>query len=71
MERGRADPCPGGLEGAFLEWCLQISTSNFRSFYLGFSSHQITFIEFRTMAAKSIPGFDEFETVWNSKSPLE
>jgi enoyl-[acyl-carrier protein] reductase I len=25
----------------------------------------------RTMAAKSIPGFDEFETVWNSKSPLE
>ena len=25
----------------------------------------------RTMAAKSIPGFDEFENVWNSRSPLE
>ncbi|CAB4963055.1 unannotated protein [freshwater metagenome] len=25
----------------------------------------------RTMAAKSIPGFDEFENVWNAKSPLE
>jgi enoyl-[acyl-carrier protein] reductase I len=25
----------------------------------------------RTMAAKSIPGFDEFESVWNAKSPLE
>ena len=24
----------------------------------------------RTMAAKSIPGFDEFEQVWNSKAPL-
>ena len=25
----------------------------------------------RTMAAKSIPGFDEFEKVWNDRSPLE
>lgn len=25
----------------------------------------------RTMAAKSIPGFDEFESVWSAKSPLE
>jgi enoyl-[acyl-carrier protein] reductase I len=25
----------------------------------------------RTMAAKSIPGFDEFENVWNAKAPLE
>jgi enoyl-[acyl-carrier protein] reductase I len=24
----------------------------------------------RTMAAKSIPGFDEFERVWNSRAPL-
>ncbi len=24
----------------------------------------------RTMAAKSIPGFDEFEKVWNDRSPL-
>ncbi len=24
----------------------------------------------RTMAAKSIPGFDEFENVWNTRSPL-
>ncbi len=24
----------------------------------------------RTMAAKSIPGFDEFESVWNAKAPL-
>ena len=24
----------------------------------------------RTMAAKSIPGFDEFEQVWNAKAPL-
>ncbi len=24
----------------------------------------------RTMAAKSIPGFDEFESVWNSRAPL-
>ena len=24
----------------------------------------------RTMAAKSIPGFDEFETVWNARAPL-
>jgi enoyl-[acyl-carrier protein] reductase I len=25
----------------------------------------------RTMAAKSIPGFDEFENVWNAKAPLD
>lgn len=25
----------------------------------------------KTMAAKSIPGFAEFETVWNSRAPLE
>ena len=25
----------------------------------------------RTIAAKSIPGFDEFEKVWNERSPLE
>lgn len=25
----------------------------------------------RTMAAKSIPGFDEFEKVWNEKAPLK
>jgi len=25
----------------------------------------------RTMAAKSIPGFDEFENVWSAKAPLE
>ena len=25
----------------------------------------------RTMAAKSIPGFNEFEEVWNSKAPLQ
>ena len=24
----------------------------------------------RTMAAKSIPGFDEFEGVWSSRAPL-
>ena len=24
----------------------------------------------RTMAAKSIPGFDEFETVWKQRAPL-
>ncbi len=25
----------------------------------------------RTMAAKSIPGFEEFEKVWNERSPLQ
>ena len=50
------------------------STSRYLSRDLGSENIRINLVAagpIRTMAAKSIPGFDEFEKVWNEKSPLE
>jgi enoyl-[acyl-carrier protein] reductase I len=50
------------------------STSRYLSRDLGKENIRINLVAagpIRTMAAKSIPGFDEFEKVWNAKSPLE
>ena len=50
------------------------STSRYLARDLGAENVRINLVAagpIRTMAAKSIPGFDEFEKVWNERSPLE
>ncbi|MEN9687207.1 MAG: hypothetical protein RL381_219 [Actinomycetota bacterium] len=50
------------------------STSRYLARDLGAVNVRINLVAagpIRTMAAKSIPGFDEFEKVWNERSPLE
>ena len=50
------------------------STSRYLARDLGAENVRINLVAagpIRTMAAKSIPGFDEFEKVWNDRSPLE
>jgi len=50
------------------------STSRYLARDLGSDNVRINLVAagpIRTMAAKSIPGFDEFERVWNERSPLE
>ena len=49
------------------------STSRYLARDLGAENIRINLVAagpIRTMAAKSIPGFDEFEKVWNERSPL-
>ena len=49
------------------------STSRYLARDLGAENIRINLIAagpIRTMAAKSIPGFDEFEKVWNDRAPL-
>ena len=49
------------------------STSRYLARDLGKEDIRINLVAagpIRTMAAKSIPGFDEFENVWNTRSPL-
>jgi enoyl-[acyl-carrier protein] reductase I len=49
------------------------STSRYLARDLGKDNVRINLIAagpIRTIAAKSIPGFDEFENVWNQRSPL-
>jgi enoyl-[acyl-carrier protein] reductase I len=49
------------------------STSRYLARDLGPENIRINLVAagpIRTMAAKSIPGFDEFEKVWNDRSPL-
>ena len=49
------------------------STSRYLARDLGAENIRVNLIAagpIRTMAAKSIPGFDEFEKVWNERSPL-
>jgi enoyl ACP reductase len=49
------------------------STSRYLARDLGSENIRINLVAagpIRTMAAKSIPGFDEFEKVWNTRSPL-
>ena len=49
------------------------STSRYLARDLGAENVRINLVAagpIRTMAAKSIPGFDEFEKVWNERSPL-
>jgi len=50
------------------------STSRYLARDLGAENIRINLVAagpIRTMAAKSIPGFEEFEKVWNERSPLE
>jgi enoyl-[acyl-carrier protein] reductase I len=50
------------------------STSRYLARDLGGENIRVNLVAagpIRTMAAKSIPGFDEFEKVWNERSPLE
>lgn len=50
------------------------STSRYLARDLGAENVRVNLVAagpIRTMAAKSIPGFDEFEKVWNERSPLE
>ncbi|CAB4874256.1 unannotated protein [freshwater metagenome] len=50
------------------------STSRYLARDLGAENIRINLVAagpIRTIAAKSIPGFDEFEKVWNERSPLE
>ena len=50
------------------------STSRYLARDLGAENVRINLVAagpIRTMAAKSIPGFDEFEKVWNDRGPLE
>jgi enoyl-[acyl-carrier protein] reductase I len=50
------------------------STSRYLARDLGSENIRINLVAagpIRTIAAKSIPGFDEFEKVWNQRSPLE
>ena len=50
------------------------STSRYLARDLGAENIRVNLVAagpIRTMAAKSIPGFDEFEKVWNERSPLE
>ncbi len=49
------------------------STSRYLARYLGekgIRSNLVSAGPLRTMAARSIPGFDEFETAWTEKAPL-
>ena len=49
------------------------STSRYLARDLGAENIRVNLVAagpIRTMAAKSIPGFDEFEKVWNERSPL-
>jgi enoyl ACP reductase len=49
------------------------ATSRYLARYLGaqgIRSNLVSAGPLRTMAAKSIPGFDEFETAWTEKAPL-
>jgi enoyl-[acyl-carrier protein] reductase I len=49
------------------------STSRYLARDLGEENIRVNLVAagpIRTMAAKSIPGFDEFEKVWNERSPL-
>ena len=49
------------------------STSRYLARDLGNENIRVNLVAagpIRTMAAKSIPGFDEFEKVWNERSPL-
>ena len=49
------------------------STSRYLARDLGSENIRVNLVAagpIRTMAAKSIPGFDEFEKVWNERSPL-
>ncbi len=57
-----------GVSKAALE-----STSRYLARYLGPSGIRVNLVAagpIRTMAAKSIPGFDEFEGVWAERAPL-
>jgi enoyl-[acyl-carrier protein] reductase I len=50
------------------------STSRYLARDLGNENIRVNLVAagpIRTMAAKSIPGFDEFEKVWNERSPLQ
>jgi enoyl ACP reductase len=50
------------------------STSRYLARDLGSENIRVNLVAagpIRTMAAKSIPGFDEFEKVWNDRSPLD
>jgi enoyl-[acyl-carrier protein] reductase I len=50
------------------------STSRYLARDLGSENIRVNLVAagpIRTMAAKSIPGFDEFEKVWNERSPLQ
>ena len=50
------------------------STSRYLARDLGAENIRINLVAagpIRTMAAKSIPGFDEFEKVWNERAPME
>jgi enoyl-[acyl-carrier protein] reductase I len=50
------------------------STSRYLARDLGSENIRINLVAagpIRTIAAKSIPGFDEFEKVWNERSPLQ
>ncbi len=50
------------------------STSRYLARDLGSENIRVNLVAagpIRTMAAKSIPGFDAFEKVWNDRSPLE
>jgi meromycolic acid enoyl-[acyl-carrier-protein] reductase len=50
------------------------STSRYLARDLGSENVRVNLVAagpIRTIAAKSIPGFDEFEKVWNERSPLE
>ena len=50
------------------------STSRYLARDLGAENIRVNLIAagpIRTMAAKSIPGFEDFEKVWNERSPLE
>jgi meromycolic acid enoyl-[acyl-carrier-protein] reductase len=50
------------------------STSRYLARDLGSENIRVNLVAagpIRTMAAKSIPGFDQFEKVWNERSPLE
>jgi enoyl-[acyl-carrier protein] reductase I len=50
------------------------STSRYLARDLGSENVRVNLVAagpIRTSAAKSIPGFDEFEKVWNERSPLE
>jgi enoyl-[acyl-carrier protein] reductase I len=49
------------------------STSRYLARDLGVENIRVNLVAagpIRTMAAKSIPGFDEFEKVWNERAPL-
>ena len=50
------------------------STSRYLAKFLGPENVRINLVAagpIKTIAAKSIPGFEQFETVWNERSPLE